>query len=142
MKLQVAVERPDLVPERKTVGSAGLDLRILDDAILFKDVLYSISTGVRVAIPKGYVGLVIIRSSWATRHLELANSVGVIDADYRGEILLPLKYAGDNEPLRIPAGTRVAQLLIVPYLPVEIEVVDELDQTERGEGGFGSTGER
>lgn len=144
-RLPVVVERPDLLPERKTPGSAGLDLSVTEDLFLKAGEVVLAGTGVKVAIPEGYVGLVVIRSGISLTGIELVNGIGVIDSDYRGEIKLPLRYLGRDLYTRIPvipAGTRVAQLLVVPYLPVQVEVVDELDQTARGEGGFGSTGER
>jgi len=143
VKLQAKVEHPDLFPVRKTTGSAGLDLRVTEDLFLKAGEVVLARTGVRVAIPEGYVGLVVIRSGVSLNGIELANGIGVIDSDYRGEIKLPLRYvARDSYPRThlIPAWTRVAQLLVVPYLPVQVEVVDELDQTDRGEDGFGSTG--
>jgi len=140
VKLQVKVEHPDFVPVRKTAGSAGLDLRITNNLLLKAGEVVLAGTGVKAAIPEGYVGLVVIRSGISLTGVELVNGIGVIDSDYRGEIKLPLRYFGRDLYTRIPAGTRVAQLLVVPYLPVQVEVVDELDQTDRGEGGFGSTG--
>lgn len=143
MKLQIVVENLDLVPEYKTSGSAGLDLSIKENVVLRKDSLQMAGTGVRVSIPKDHVGLVFIRSSIATRRrVYLANNVGVIDSDYRGEILLPLVYQGEDTYLYLERGTRVAQLIVLPYPRVQLAVVDELPSTERGEGGFGSTGER
>jgi len=140
VKLQVKVEHPDLVPVRKTAGSAGLDLKVTNNLLLKAGEVVLAGTGVKAAIPEGYVGLVVIRSGISLTGIELVNGIGVIDSDYRGEIKLPLRYFGKDLYARIPAGTRVAQLLVVPYLSVQVEVVDELDQTDRGEGGFGSTG--
>ena len=99
-----------------------------------------IPTGIAVAVPKGYVGLVFARSGLATRQgLAPANKVGVIDADYRGEVMVYLHNHG-GQPQTIEDGARVAQLVITPYLTAQFEPVDELDGTERGSGGFGSTG--
>lgn len=142
-RLPVVVERPDLLPERKTPGSAGLDLKIKEDVTLVRDVWRVVGTGVRAAIPEGHVGLVFIRSSMASKHgIQLLNNVGVIDSDYRGEIMLPLRYIGALWSLDLKAGTRVAQLIVMPITPVLAVAVDALDDTARGEGGFGSTGER
>lgn len=138
--LKVVVDGPDLIPERKTRGSAGLDLRVKEDVELVAFQVRVVGTGVRVAIPDGYVGLVFLRSSMALRDIQLANHVGVIDSDYRGEIMLPLQYVGPYRGCVLNRGERVAQLVIVPYLHVDVQVVDRLDETERGEGGFGSTG--
>ena len=101
-----------------------------------------IRTGIAVAVPQGYVGLVYARSGLACkRGLAPANKVGVIDADYRGEVMIYLHNHG-NQPQTVEDGERVAQLVITPYLTAQFERVDELDGTERGSGGFGSTGKR
>ena len=99
-----------------------------------------IRTGIAVAIPQGYVGLVFARSGLATRQgLAPANKVGVIDADYRGEVMVFLHNHGSH-PQTVEDGERVAQLVITPYLTAQFEPVDELDETKRGSGSFGSTG--
>ena len=101
-----------------------------------------IRTGIAVAVPWGYVGLVYARSGLACkRGIAPANKVGVIDADYRGEVMVYLHNHGDR-PQTIEDGERVAQLVITPCLTAQFESVDELDGTERGSGGFGSTGKR
>ena len=97
-----------------------------------------IHTGVSVAIPTGYVGLVYIRSSLGARGLMLANGTGVIDSDYRGEIIL--KLTSHQGSINIGHGDRIAQLVIVPILTPNLEQVETLDTTERGTGSFGSTG--
>lgn len=99
-----------------------------------------IGTGIAVAIPDGYVGLVFARSGLATkRGLAPANKVGVIDSDYRGEIIVSL-HNHTNSMQTVEPGERIAQLVIVPYLRVDFEESDALDETKRGAGGFGSTG--
>lgn len=99
-----------------------------------------IGTGVCMEIPEGYFGAVFARSGLATkRGLRPANCVGVIDSDYRGEIIVAL-HNDDDEGKTISDGDRIAQLVIMPYLPVEFLEVNELNDTERGDGGFGSTG--
>ena len=99
-----------------------------------------IKTGVAVEIPTGYVGLIYARSGLATkRGLAPANKVGVIDSDYRGELMVAL-HNHTKEEKEIEAYERIAQLVILPYANVELEVVDELTDTVRGDGGFGSTG--
>ena len=101
-----------------------------------------IRTGIAVAIPQGYVGLVFARSGLAAKQgLAPANKVGVIDADYRGEVMVFLHNHG-SQPQTIEDGERIAQLVITPYLTAQFEPVDELDETQRGSGGFGSTGRR
>ncbi len=99
-----------------------------------------VRTGIAVAIPQGYVGLVYARSGMACkRGLAPANKVGVIDADYRGEVMVFLHNHG-AVPQVVEDGDRIAQLVVVPYLTAQFQSVEELDDTERGSGGFGSTG--
>ena len=99
-----------------------------------------VHTGLSIEIPEGYGGFIYARSGLATkRGLAPANKVGVIDADYRGEIMVSLHNHSD-EPQTVEAGERVAQLVIAPFLKAEFEEADELSDTVRGEGGFGSTG--
>ena len=101
-----------------------------------------IPTGLAMEIPVGYVGLIYARSGIACkRGLAPANKVGVIDSDYRGEILVAL-HNHSAEPQRIERGERIAQLVITPYLAVEFAEADTLEDTARGEGGFGSTGSK
>jgi len=126
-------------PKRGTKGSAGLDLCALETTWV-GDVPAMVRTGVHVAIPEGWVGLVCIRSSVATkRRLSLVNSVAVIDSDYTGEILLAL--ASSAGPQKVQAGERIAQLVVVPCFADGIAVVDALEPTDRGAFGFGSTGQ-
>jgi dUTP pyrophosphatase len=99
-----------------------------------------LGTGIAVEIPTGNVGLVFIRSSVGKSGVSLANSVGVIDSDYRGEIKLLLVYTAGNGGHYIRKGQAIAQLVVIPVLPVELVQVDALSPTERGDGGFGSTG--
>lgn len=100
----------------------------------------TIRTGVKCAIPAGYVGLLVVRSSLGVkRGLSLANDVGVIDADYRGEIMACLRNTTKSQIL-LQLGERVAQLVVVPVNTTTWVEVDDLDETERGQGGFGSTG--
>ncbi len=99
-----------------------------------------IGTGLAIAIPDGYFGAVFARSGLAAKQgLRPANCVGVCDADYRGEYLVAL-HNDTDQPRIIQPGDRVAQLVILPFLPAEFESVDDLPETGRGSGGFGSTG--
>lgn len=99
-----------------------------------------IGTGLAMEIPEGYVGLVYARSGMATkRGLRPANCVGVIDSDYRGEIMVAL-YNDNSVAEEIHIGDRIAQIVIAPYLSVEFEETETLNETNRGDGGFGSTG--
>lgn len=132
------------LPTRGTPYAAGSDLYALVDAPLTippgQGVL--VPTGLSLAIPTGYVGLVFARSGLATKQgLAPANKVGVIDSDYRGELLVSLFNHSDQERT-VESGDRVAQLVIVPYLAPEFRLADSLDDTGRGDQGFGSTGIR
>ena len=128
-------------PSYGTEYSAGADLYSLDGTVTIdahKTLL--IHTGIAVEIPEGYCGLIFARSGMASkRGLAPANKVGVIDADYRGEVMVALHNHTDA-PASVEAGERIAQLAIVPFLKAEYECADELSDTVRGEGGFGSTG--
>lgn len=142
MKLKIMVEGGMEPPAYAHDGDAGLDLRITEDVWIHPHQRVNVGTGVRAAIPKGYVGLVFPRSGLASKlGISLSNCVGVIDAGYRGEIGATL-VNNDKKPHLLRAGERVCQLVVVPFATCELEVVDELDDTERGEGGFGSSGTR
>lgn len=134
-----------VIPQRATPGSAGMDLVacIEEPVLLPAGGRAMIPTGLAMAIPTAeWVGLVYARSGLAVRHgITLSNSVGVIDSDYRGEIRVGLCNLG-QEPYTIQPGERIAQLVITPVLLPPVEEADELDNTERGTGGFGSTGKR
>lgn len=99
-----------------------------------------VPTGLAMALPAGYAGLIYARSGLALkRNLAPANKVGVIDADYRGEIMVPLHNHG-SIPQTISHGERIAQMIVTPYLTVQFTAAEDLPGTERGSGGFGSTG--
>lgn len=131
-------------PQRATDEAAGYDLSaVIEQKGIFLSPEESkmISTGIAVEIPRGYVGLLFGRSGLGCKeNLRLANCVGVIDSDYRGEIKVCL-YNDSSVNKLVENGTRIAQLVIVPHLSVEMVEVDELSNTVRGEGGFGSTGQ-
>lgn len=121
--------------------AAGMDLSLADKGGLVFEVgdHKTIHTGLKLAIPDGYFGLVCIRSSLGRKGLILSNGVGIIDPDYRGEIMIPLYHHGE-EVIRLEEGERVAQMILLPYIQVEFEEVDKLDSTDRGHEGFGSSG--
>lgn len=124
--------------------SAGADLyAATDDSIVIPSGETAfIGTGIAVEIPSGYVGLVYARSGLACKKgLAPANKVGVIDSDYRGEIKVAI-FNHSKEDKTIEAGERVAQLIVAPFLKCEYEEADELSSTSRGDGGFGSTGNK
>ena len=131
-------------PAYATEYAAGADLYNLKDAsvALAPGETKLIHTGVALEIPDGYVGLIFARSGLATkRGLAPANKVGVIDSDYRGEIMVALHNHSAVEQV-VDGGERVAQISIVPYLKAEFCEADSLTETVRGEGGFGSTGKK
>jgi dUTP pyrophosphatase len=130
-----------VIPSAARPGDVGLDLTATRIGAYDNITqVYTYHTGIAVEIPEGYVGLIMPRSSIANQELSLANSVGVIDQGYRGELIVKFRCTSDT-PLRYyGAGERVAQLVIVPAPKVMVSVVRELSSTERGEYGFGSTG--
>ncbi|HHV51012.1 MAG TPA: dUTP diphosphatase [Candidatus Avimonas sp.] len=131
------------IPARATAGSAGLDLRaLLDNPITIPPGgRVTVPTGIAIGLPdNNYVGLVYARSGLAVKHgIALSNGVGVIDSDYTGEIKIGLVNLSDTK-YTINPGERIAQLVISPVIPAQPVEVEELDSTERGSGGFGSTG--
>jgi dUTP pyrophosphatase len=131
------------LPERAHAGDAGLDLRSAVDVEVAPGGRAMVPTGVAVAIPDGYAGLVLPRSGLASRHgLTMANAPGLIDAGYRGELVCAVVNLDRETPVHIARGDRIAQLVIVAVPDLEPTWVDQLPPTARGEGGFGSTGTR
>ena len=122
-------------------GAAGLDLTVFGEDVKVPAEGHAIAkTGICVAIPKEHVGLIFVRSSLGVkRGIMLSNNVGVIDSDYRGEIKVALHNHG-LEAQQIGPGERIAQLIITPFIRGLFEESDSLDETDRGEGGFGSSG--
>lgn len=139
--LQIVLISPDVsLPKAANPGDAGLDLRANEDWTLLPGERRVIGTGLRVAIPEGYAGLILPRSGLASKHgLTVANSPGLIDSGYRGEVGIALINHGPSS-MNVMKGDRIAQLLVVPFAEVEPMEVEALDESERGEGGFGSTG--
>ena len=132
------------IPTYGSEFSAGADLYSCEgeDVIISSGETRLIHTGIALEIPQGYVGLVYARSGLATkRGLAPANKVGVIDSDYRGEIMVAL-YNQSNIEQTVANGERIAQIVFTPYVAANFEVCEELDSTVRGEGGFGSTGRK
>ena len=157
-----------VIPQYAKAGDAGLDLTAVQRHFdIYGNAVYH--TGLAVEIPEGYVGLLFPRSSVSKVNLSLCNSVGVIDSNYRGEIIVkfkptliyevyddsefeedkfehwdgivvPTREFGEMSHQNYEVGERIAQLIIMPYPKVEFEEVEELTQTERGDGGFGSSG--
>lgn len=148
MKLKIKALSPKIgneipLPSYATAGSAGMDLRACIDGPVTVEPgqRVTIPTGFAIALPDpGWVALIYARSGLAVKHgIAPANCVGVVDSDYRGEIVVALQsYAGES--YTIQPGERIAQMVITPVAQANIELVDELDDTARGAGGFGSTG--
>lgn len=142
MEIEI-VNKSDLpVPDYKTKGSSGIDLYAnLKEPVTinqFERVL--IPTGIYVSIPEGYEGQIRARSGLALKHgISLANGIGTIDSDYRGEIKIILINFG-NQPFVVNKGDRIGQLVFLKYERVQFKLVDKLDETKRGSGGFGHTG--
>ena len=128
-----------MFPVRAHEHDAGADLRAARRVKFMPGEIKTVPTGVRVTIPKGYVGLLFARSSLCNLGVMLANGVGVIDSGCTGEIKVPLYNAG-NTPSNVLAGERIAQLVILPCELPTFRLVAKLGDTERGDGGFGSTG--
>jgi dUTP pyrophosphatase len=128
-------------PGRAHDGDAGYDLHAAEAATLAPGERASVGTGIAVAIPDGYAGLVLPRSGLAARHgIALVNAPGLIDSGYRGELRVLLLNTDRSEAFDVSEGDRVAQLLLVRAETPELEEAEELDETARGEGGFGSSG--
>ena len=145
MNIKVKKLKPGaIVPTMGSKFAAGADLYSAEDAdvVIEPSETKFIGTGLAMEIPEGYVGLVYARSGLACkRGLAPANKVGVVDSDYRGEIKVALHNHG-KEAQTVEKGERIAQMVIAPYLSVNYEEADALSETERGEGGFGSTGRK
>ena len=131
-----------IIPTYGTVQSAGADLYsgMEQPVTIEPGKTEFIHTGIAIAIPEGLVGLVYARSGMACKKgIAPANKVGVIDADYRGEIMVAL-YNHGNEAVTVEPGDRIAQLVLTPFITAAFDEADSLDETDRGNGGFGSTG--
>ena len=148
MNLKIKAVSPKIgtdipLPYYATPGSAAMDLHACVDAPVAIPTRGRavIPTGIAIALPSpDYVALVFARSGLGIKHgIAPANCVGVIDSDYRGEILVGLQNSGDAD-FTVQPGDRIAQLMVVPVIQAQIEMADELDETQRGSGGFGSTG--
>lgn len=129
-------------PTRGSREAAGYDLYALEDVEIRPGEKHRFNTGIAIELPMGYFASIKSRSgtSWK-RDLEIVGGSGTVDSDYRGPVKVPMRNMGD-EPVNVIAGNRIAQLVIQKHEVVEWEEADELNETERGEGGFGSTGYR
>jgi dUTP pyrophosphatase len=143
-ELRVMKLRNDAVlPSRAHTGDAGFDLSACEEITIGVGERAAVGTGIAVEIPVGHAGLVVPRSGLALRHgISMVNSPGVIDAGYRGEVRLLLLNTDNESAFTVEPGMRVAQLLVVPVADVELVETDEVTATDRGAGGFGSSGLR
>jgi len=133
-----------VLPERKTAGSAGYDLCacIAGEFTIEPGELALFPTGLAAEIPEGCAGMIFTRSGLGVKHgVAVSNGVGVIDSDYRGEIHVGLRNSG-KIPYTIRPGERIAQLIVMPVCLPVVEEAEELSETQRGAGGFGSTGQK
>jgi dUTP pyrophosphatase len=132
-----------VIPQYAKPGDAGLDLTAIDSGKLdlgANGAIRTYRTGIAVAIPEGYVGLIFPRSSVYKSGMRLCNSVGVIDSGYRGEIIFKFDVTSVHAKGSYQKGDRIGQLIIMPYPTVSFEEVEELNETDRGEGRYGSSG--
>lgn len=143
MKIEIKkLNENAVIPTRGSLQAAGYDLyaATTDPITILPHETVKIGTGLAIAVPDGYFGAIFARSGLAAKQgLRPANCVGVADSDYRGEYIVALHNDTDFERIVAPKE-RIAQLVVMPYLAVEFEEVNELSETERGDGGFGSTG--
>lgn len=139
--LNIKALHPDFqAPKQATDGSAGFDIYMPEPGSIPAGEKVKIGLGFAMAIPTGYVALIAPRSGVGSKAtLEVANTIGFIDSDYRGQVFATLR-TKDGTPYSWEAGDRLLQCVIVPVPKMNIEIVDELDETVRGEGGHGSTG--
>ena len=133
---------PDLpLPERAHRGDAGVDLHSAEDLVIAPGERTLVKTGIALALPLGTVGLIHPRSGLAAKHgLTIVNAPGTVDADYRGELMVCLLNTDKDTPFEITRGMRIAQLVVQRVELPDFVEVDELDDTVRGAGGYGSTG--
>lgn len=140
LPIQIAVAKDTQVPSYAHAGDSGMDLYATETVTLEAGQRALIGTGIKVAIPSGYEAQVRPKSGLAIKHgITVLNTPGTIDAPYRGEIKIPLINLG-QESYQVEQGKKIAQIVFAKVTHATFEVVEELDQTTRGEGGFGSTG--
>lgn len=143
MNISIQKLHPDaILPQYGSADAAGADLCSIEEITIAPGETKLVHTGLAMAIPQGYGGFIFARSGLATkRGLAPANKVGVVDADYRGEVMVALYNQGTTEQT-ILKGERIAQMVFLPCPQATLELCDSLEETERGNGGFGSTGRK
>lgn len=137
-KIKIMLDDGAIMPTRAHDADAGLDLYATEDAVIFRDGAVTFDTGVHMAIPEGYCG--VLKSKSGLNVNNGLQSSGLIDSGYTGSIRVKL-YNHGHEMVSIRKGQKISQLVLLPIITPELEVVDNLEATERGDGGFGSTGE-
>jgi dUTP pyrophosphatase len=144
VRIPIKKVRPDaVVPQYAYHGDAGCDLCSCEDVTLQPGARAKVGTGLAVAIPDGYAGFVQPRSGLAAKHgISIVNTPGLIDSKYRGEICVLLVNLDPSEAYTVSRGDKIAQLVIQKVADVGFDLVEELDETARGVGGFGSSGHR
>lgn len=143
MNISIQKLHPDaILPQYGSADAAGADLCSIEEITIAPGETKLVHTGLAMAIPQGYGGFIFARSGLATkRGLAPANKVGVVDADYRGEVMVALYNQGSTEQT-ILKGERIAQMVFLPCPQATLDLCDSLEETERGNGGFGSTGRK
>ncbi len=140
VKVEIILEEGGKLPTYATPGSAGMDLCSSCQVVIAPGEYQTVPTGIKIALPEGYEAQIRPRSGLAAKHgIGMVNGPGTIDCDFRGEIKVILINYG-QEPFEIERGDRIAQMIISPVTLAEWKLVDKMNNTERGEGGFGSTG--
>ena len=142
LKIEITKLRSDAsIPAYAYPGDAGMDLRAVESLEIAPFERALIPTGLAIAIPEGYAGFVQPRSGLAIKQgVTVLNTPGLIDSHYRGELKVALINLDSKATFEVHPGDRIAQLVVLPYLPVSFTEVQQLDTTQRGKGGFGSTG--
>ncbi len=138
--VEVLIQAP-ILPKYAHAGDAGADLHAAESIVLAPGTRALVGTGVSMALPDGFAAFVVPRSGLAVKHgITIVNAPGTVDAGYRGEIKVALLNTDPNEPFTISVGDRIAQLIVMPVVRASFIAVDKLPGSQRGEGGFGSTG--
>jgi dUTP pyrophosphatase len=142
LHVQFVLDHPDAVlPAIAHPGDAGMDLRSIEQVTIPPGERRRIDTGLRLALPDGTAGLVVPRSGLAHQHgISVTNGPGLIDSKFRGRLGVLLLNTDREAPFEVGVGDRIAQLVVIELADVQTVVVDELDDTQRGQGGFGSSG--
>jgi dUTP pyrophosphatase len=140
MIINFTAENEKCIPYKKHNTDAGYDLKSnMEFFDIYPNEYRQINTGVRIAIPEGYMGMIVPRSGLGSKGFTLRNTIGIIDSDYRGEIILMVTN-NSNSPIQINKYDRIAQIIFVPVLLPVLNLVNDLNDTTRGSGGFGHTG--